>query len=161
MSEEQDTYKKELQTKVLKCKSLAEWIYADVFYNCDNLANVRTAERLRGINAQHGKDALFGISGAWAYKAFWAMGNAMQKRPDLVPKNLDEILASDTEDGQKRAVIGAQQFISTMTHDNPETAYALFSAAYDAGVDEFVALMWSILMFTLRIVAEAKKIGEK
>ena len=156
MTENQNEYREHLNTLIFRARDFADWIYHDVRLDCDEQAAARTAERLRLINAQYGKDAMFGMTGWWAMKAYWRLADAhkarnISNRPDLLPKNVMEVIESDDPEEKKRAFISAQQFISTMTHDNAEMAEAIFNAAYDAGVEDFVALMWSVLMFSIRI----------
>ncbi len=159
--------KRELTGAVVAAGNMAEWIFADVYYNCDGEAVERTAQRLRDIHENHGKPAMFGLTGYWAMRCYWKLQDAyksrgIERQPDLLPIDTVKALEQGGDPVLARAYVSAQQFLATMTHDNVLMAKAIFDSAYDAGYEEFVPLMQNVLIFSLRTqkAAEQIKSGE-
>lgn len=153
----------ELHSEIFRASRFADWIFHDVRLDCDDAAYVRTAERLNNIDEQFGRDALFGMTGWWAISAYWRLEEAHHLRgadraPDLVPTNVEEILEKGEQSIEKRrAFVSAQQFISTLTHDDVEMSLAIFNAAYDSSVEDCRALMYNVLLMSVRIYDTAER----
>lgn len=139
---------------------VADWIYHDVRFDIDSQAPARTAHRLQVFHDAYGREAMFGIAGAWALKAYWRLQDAwlrkgIQTPPRLIPGNMLEELPNSNE--RKRAYVTAQQFASAIAADDYEMAEAIFNAAYDASYEDASSLLFCILLISIKLSSDAKR----
>lgn len=157
-----DAHHEELHRSIFLASRLADWIYHDIRLDCDGEAVDRTVERLTLIEKQHGTATLFGLVGAWAYKASYRVQKALARAgmgsDSLVPY-VSEQLDTSSLTTEQRGSLSAFQFFKAVSSDDLEMAEAIFNAAASATEEDLSAFVLAVLATSVILSDQAEGIG--